>query len=265
LRRNNLQNYDGTLNTNVADENDVPFSILQPETTKIDSLLKGNIIGTVTLSSAKIYGLEGYVFVDDGATLRIEPGTIVVGGQVGTNSALCITRGGKIYAKGTKVRPIIFTSSAKPGERAAGDWGGILVCGRARINSAGGEAALEGGIAESSSTPTKRGWYGGNDDNDSSGVLEYVRIEFAGIAAFANEELNSLTMGGVGRRTVLNYIQASYGNDDAFEWFGGTVNAKHLVATATLDDDFDTDFGYSGKVQFALYKSYRQPANATSS
>ncbi|HYF04134.1 MAG TPA: T9SS type A sorting domain-containing protein [Patescibacteria group bacterium] len=260
-----LQNADGTLNTTISDDNDVPFTIQQPETTKIDSVLKGNITGTVTLSSSKIYGLDGYVFVEDGATLRIEPGTIVVGGQVGTNSALCINRGGKIYAKGTKLRPIIFTSSAKPGERAAGDWGGILMCGRARINTAGGEAALEGGIAEPSSSSTKRGWYGGNDDNDSSGVLEYVRIEFAGIAAFANEELNSLTMGGVGRRTVLNYIQCSYGNDDAFEWFGGTVNAKHLIAIATLDDDFDADFGYSGKVQFALSQRHRQTADASTS
>ncbi|MBI2793749.1 MAG: T9SS type A sorting domain-containing protein, partial [Ignavibacteria bacterium] len=136
------------------------------------------------------------------------------------------------------------------------------ICGRARINVPSGETPIEGGIADPN--PGK-GWYGGTDDDDSSGVLRYVRIEFAGIAVLPNNELNGLTLGGVGRRTVLDYIQVSYANDDAFEWFGGTVNAKHLIAFGTLDDDFDCDFGFSGKVQFGLVKRFRQIADVSTS
>lgn len=249
-----LVNPDGTLNEAVSDINDAPFTIDQPQSIRIDSVLRDPIRTTVTLSRNKIYGLDGYVFVDSGGVLRIEPGTIIVGDTVGQNSSICVNRGGIIYANGRPDAPIVFTSSAPPGQRAAGDWGGIQICGRARINNPGGQAALEGGIADAQRV---RGWFGGNEDDDSSGVLRYVRIEFAGIAAFPNQELNGLTLGGVGRRTVIEYVQVSYANDDAFEWFGGTVDGRYLISYCPLDDDFDGDNGWRGRVQFAL--SVRKP------
>ncbi len=260
-----LLNADGTLNEAVQDKNDSPFEIEQPAATKIDSVLKNPITSRVELSSSKIYGLDGYVYVDDGGILAIQPGTIIVGDTVGENSAICVNRGGKIFAQGTPIRPIIMTSSAPVGQRRGGDWGGLLMCGKAATNHQGGEAALEGGIADANKV---RGWFGGKDtpvDNDSSGVVSYVRIEFAGIAANPNQELNSLTMGGIGRNTVLDHIMVSYANDDAFEWFGGTVNAKYLIAVGTLDDDFDGDNGWSGKVQFGLAQRFKDRADASTS
>ncbi len=257
-----LVNPDGSLNEAVSDVNDAPFTIVQPEPIRIDSVLRDPIRTVVTLSRNKIYGLDGYVFVDSGGVLRIEPGTIIVGDTVGQNSALCVNRGGIIYADGRPDAPIVFTSSAPPGQRAAGDWGGVQICGRARINNPGGEAALEGGIADAQRI---RGWFGGNDDDDSSGVLRYVRIEFAGIAAFPNQELNGLTLGGVGRRTVIENVMVSYANDDAFEWFGGTVDARRIIAYATLDDDFDGDNGWRGRVQFALAVRKPQVADVSTS
>ena len=131
------------------------------------------------------------------------------------------------------------------------------------MNQPAGQAALEGGVA--SQTPGGKGWYGGTDDDDNSGVLRFVRIEFAGIATQPNSELNSLTMGGVGRGTTIEHVQVSYGNDDGFEWFGGTVNAKYLISTGILDDDFDTDNGYSGKVQFGVVQRYRTVADVSTS
>jgi hypothetical protein len=192
---------------NVFDITDNPFTIESPSVVKPDSVLRGEISGRIRLSNTKIYGLDGYVYVNDGAVLEVEAGTIIVGDTVGQNSVLCVNRGGKIIANGTKQQPIIFTSSAAPGQRARGDWGGIVICGRARTNHPGGQAAIEGGIAES--TPGGRGWFGGQDDDDSSGSLQYVRIEFAGIAVAPNNELNSLTMGGVGRKTSMHHIQVS--------------------------------------------------------
>jgi hypothetical protein len=257
-----LVNPDGSLNEAVSDYNDTPFTIDQPEAIRVDSVLRDPIRTTVTLSRTKIYGLDGYVFVDSGGVLRIEPGTIIVGDTVGQNSSLCINRGGIIYAEGRPDAPIVFTSSAPPGQRAAGDWGGIQICGRARINNPGGQAALEGGIGDAQRI---RGWFGGNDDNDSSGVLRYVRIEFAGIAAFPNQELNGLTLGGVGRRTVIDHVMVSYANDDSFEWFGGTVDGRYLIAYAGLDDDFDGDNGWRGRVQFALGVRKPQIADVSTS
>lgn len=253
-----LVNPDGSLNEAVSSRNQQPFTIEQPQAIRPDSVLRTPITGRVQLSSQKVYGLDGYVFVDDGGVLVIEPGTVIIGDTVGQNSAICVNRGGKIIADGTRQRPIVMTSSAPPGQRASGDWGGLLICGRARVNIPGGQAALEGGIGDANQV---RGWFGGTDDDDSSGVVRYVRIEFAGIAAAPNSELNSLTMGGVGRRTVIEYVQCSYGNDDAFEWFGGSVNGKYLIATGALDDDFDTDNGWSGRVQFGLAQRFRARAD----
>jgi len=249
--------------TTKTDINDQPLKIIAPAPVNADSIIRGEITGRVHLSNTKIYGLDGYVYINDGGVLEIEPGTIILGDTVGQNSVLCVNKGGKIIANGTRKLPIVFTSSALPGQRARGDWGGIVICGKARTNHPGGQAAIEGGIADA--TAGGRGWFGGTDDEDSSGSLMYVRIEFAGIAVAPNNELNGLTMGALGRKTQLNYIQVSYGNDDSFEWFGGTVNAKHLIATGGLDDDFDTDNGYSGKVQFGIGQRYRTVADVSTS
>ena len=192
-----------------------------------------------------IYFLGGKVYVSNNAELTIQPGTVITGDTT-TKGTLIITRGSKIHAVGTPTCPIVFTSSRGPGRKARGDWGGVIILGNAKINPAGGTAFIEGLNANPLSQ------YGGTNDNDNSGELSFVRIEYPGVALSPNNEINGLTMGGVGRGTLIDYIQVSFANDDSFEWFGGTVNAKHLIAFRGLDDDFDTDFGYSGKVQFGI-------------
>jgi len=201
----------------------------------------GNLTSSTTWSANNTYQLNGTVKVMNGATLTIEPGTIIYGNPQTTRSCLQIERGGKIYAQGQPCCPIIFTSPKVQGQKAPGDWGGIIVLGRATNNLPGGEGTIEGGTD---------GMFGGTDDTDSSGVISYVRIEYAGIAFSPNNEINSLTMGSVGNRTKIDHVQCSYGNDDSFEWFGGTVNATHLIAFAGIDDDFDTDNGFRGRLQF---------------
>jgi hypothetical protein len=214
--------------------------------------ITGNISGTVNWVADTIYLLQGKVYVKAGSTLNIAPGTIIKGDKATPGSALIITRGAKINAIGTATLPIVFTSSAAKGARATADWGGLVIAGNAKINVAGGVAPFEGGNLANPDGNTDDGKYGGLNDQDNSGTLKYVRIEFAGFPYQQNNELNSLTLGGVGNGTEIDYVQCSYGFDDAFEFFGGSVNAKHLVAFRGNDDDFDTDFGYSGKVQFAV-------------
>ncbi|MFA6455623.1 MAG: T9SS type A sorting domain-containing protein [Bacteroidota bacterium] len=198
----------------------------------------------LTLSSDTAYVLTGFYYVDSLAVLTVQPGTVVLGDSA-TNGTLIVRRGGKIYANGTKSNPIIFTSSKSAGARHRGDWGGIVVLGNAPTNKPV-TTKIEG--------IDIGGEYGGDNSNDTSGVLRYVRIEYPGIVISLNNEINGLTMGGVGRGTTIEYVQVTNSNDDSFEWFGGTVNAKYLVALNGTDDDFDTDFGYSGKIQFAFGK-----------
>ncbi|MDZ7346680.1 MAG: hypothetical protein ONA69_07805, partial [candidate division KSB1 bacterium] len=209
------------------------------------AVLEGNITANRTLSADSTYLLRGFVRVMEGATLTIPPGTIIYG-EFNTQGSLIVKPGGKIIAQGSVNKPIIFTSEfARPGSPQPpqrGDWGGVIILGKAPINVPGGSAAIEG----------PGDTYGGNDPDDNSGVLSYIRIEYAGIAFSPNNEINGLTFGGVGRGTKVDHIQVSYANDDAFEFFGGTVNCKYLISYSTLDDDFDTDFGYSGKLQFLL-------------
>lgn len=186
------------------------------------------------------YLLKGWVYIADGAELTIEAGSVIKGDKE-TMAALIAERGGKLIAKGTQNAPIVFTSEQAKGSRKPGDWGGIILCGKAKHN--GAEAQIEGG---------PRTKHGGSDDNDNSGTLQYVRIEFAGYPFKTDKEINGLTLGSVGSATTINHVQVSYSNDDSFEWFGGTVNCKYLVAYKGWDDDFDTDNGFSGNVQFAL-------------
>lgn len=210
--------------------------------------ITGSITANQTWTKNTRYILTGFVYVKSGATLTIEPGTIIRGDKA-TKGSLIIERGAKISAVGTAQEPIVFTSNQPKGQRLAGDWGGIILLGRAPVNK--NPAVIEGeNITE----------YGGTDAADNSGTLKYVRIEFAGIAFETDREINALTMGGVGTGTQIDYVQVSYSGDDAYEWFGGTVNAKHLIAYRTLDDDFDTDNGFSGKVQFGYI--LRDPAIA---
>ena len=205
--------------------------------------LSGNINTTTTLTSDKVWTLKGYVYVTDGAKLIIQPGTTIIS-DVAEKGALCIERGAQIIAEGTATKPIIFTSGKAVGERSPGDWGGIIILGKAKTNRSS-EPTIEGGIGRA---------YGGTNDADNSGVLKYVRIEYAGIAAMPNSEINALTLGGVGSGTIIENVQTVYANDDAFEFFGGTVNAKNLYAYATADDDFDFDFGYTGTITNGVAK-----------
>lgn len=190
----------------------------------------------------KQYLLKGYVYVTSGATLTIDSGVIVKGDK-DSKGALIVERGAKLYANGTESAPVVFTSNQALGSRSYGDWGGIILCGNAPVNWASGVAQVEGG---------PRSLYGGTDPHDNSGSLTYVRIEFGGIAFSANNEVNGLTFCGVGDATTIHHIQVSYSGDDAYEWFGGTVNTKYLVSLANWDDDFDTDNGYSGLNQFGM-------------
>lgn len=186
------------------------------------------------------YTLKGWVYIADGAELTIEPGTVIKGDKE-TKAALIAERGGRLVAQGTQSEPIVFTSEQAAGQRKPGDWGGVILCGKARNNKT--EMQIEGG---------PRTKHGGSDDADDSGVLSYVRIEFAGYPFAVDQEINGLTLGSVGSGTKIDHVQVSYSNDDSYEWFGGSVNCKYLVAYKGWDDDFDTDNGFSGNVQFCL-------------
>lgn len=206
-----------------------------------DVVLQGEIKSDMTLKAIDNNLLSGFVYVTDGVTLTIEPGTVIKG-EKATEGSLIVEPGGKIIAEGTVEKPIVFTSDQPAGSRTYGDWGGLILCGNAPVNATT-KPQIEGG---------PRTTYGGNKPEDNSGIVKYVRIEFAGYPLEPNKEINGLTLGGVGRGTTLEYIQVSYCGDDSFEWFGGTVNAKHLIAYKGWDDEFDTDYGYSGKLQFLL-------------
>lgn len=207
------------------------------------TVLTGIINSTTTLTSDKVWTLKGYVYVTDGASLIIQPGTVIKS-DIAEKGALCIERGAKLIAEGTVSKPIVFTSGQPDGQKSPGDWGGIVILGKAKTNRSS-EPTIEGGIGRP---------YGGINDDDNSGVIRYVRIEYAGIAALPNSEINALTLGAVGRGTVIEYVQTIYANDDAFEFFGGTVSPKYLYAFATADDDYDFDFGFTGEVSFGISK-----------
>jgi hypothetical protein len=208
--------------------------------------LTGNLT-TQTLVATRKYLLKGQVFVPTGVTLTIPAGTVILGDKA-TKGTLLVDVGGTLIANGTATNPIVFTSAQLPGERDRGDWGGVILLGNAWVNQAT-QPAVEG------ITPAKT--YGNTTSpttnaNSNSGSLRYVRIEYAGVELTPNNETNSLTFGGVGNATTVEFVQTSFGGDDNFEWFGGTVNGKNLVSLSAWDDDFDTDFGWGGNVQFGL-------------
>lgn len=202
-------------------------------------VVTGEVTGSETWVNTNYYVLRGAVFVRNAATLNIQAGTKIVGesGSVGT---LIVERGGRLMAIGTPQAPIVFTSDQPIGRRDRGDWGGLIINGRAPVNLEGGEGAGEGDT----------GVYGGNDENDNSGTLRYVRVEFSGIEFSPDNELNGIAFQGVGRGTTVDFVQAHMSRDDAMEWFGGTVDTKHLVLSNAADDAFDWTFGYRGRAQF---------------
>ncbi len=207
-------------------------------------ILSGNL-ETQTLTRGVRYLIKGQVFVQANKVLTIEPGSVIFGDKA-SKGTLIIAPGGKIIAEGTASQPIVFTSSQKAESRDRGDWGGLVILGKAQVNQT--NPAIEG-----INPPVI---YGGADDNDNSGILKYVRVEYAGIELTPNNETNSITFGGIGSGTTMEYCQVSYGGDDGFEFFGGTVNGKYLISLGMWDDDYDIDFGYRGKLQFALAVRY---------
>jgi len=214
-------------------------------------VLQDSIVGNITLTNDRTWLVKGFVYVVNGATLNIQPGTVLFG-EKATKGTIIVEPGGKIFAVGTAQHPIVFTSQLPAGQRDRGDWGGIVLCGRAPINQnnssnggafAGGDAQIEGG---------PRTHYGGTDEHDNSGIMRYCRIEFPGVALAPNNEINGLTFGGVGDSTQIDHIQVSYSGDDNYEWFGGSVRAKYLIGFRGLDDNWDTDFGWHGALQFCV-------------
>jgi hypothetical protein len=202
-----------------------------------------DIVQDVTWKAGTTYTLKRHIFVEN-AVLTIEAGTRIKGDP---GSSLVITQSARIDAAGTAQKPIVFSSSQPEGTRQPGDWGGVVLLGKAPINVSGGSDKIEGFPASELRTG-----YGGADPTHNCGRLNYVRIEFAGFELAPDNELNGLSVGACGSDTELDYIQVHRGNDDGIEFFGGTVNAKHLVITQNDDDGLDWDFGWQGKVQFVI-------------
>jgi hypothetical protein len=224
-----------TLAPNVATQVEVP-GIDKPVV-----VVSGRITNDTTWENDFYYVLRGAVFVQGGARLTIEPGTTIVG-ETATLGTLVIARGSRIIANGRADAPIVFTSDQPVGDRGRGDWGGLIINGRAPLNVSGGEGIGEGDT----------GVYGGDDPNDNSGVLRYVRVEFAGIEFSPDNELNGIAFQGVGRGTVVDHVQVKMNKDDGVEFFGGTVDAKHLVLTSIADDSIDWTDGWTGRLQFVV-------------
>lgn len=227
-----------------GDDDPTPTPTPTPEQ-PVNETVSDNITQDTTWKAGGTYTLTKYVFVESG-TLTIEEGVTIKGNE---RSALIITRNARINAVGTAQRPIVFTSSRAEGEREAGDWGGVVLLGRARLNVTGGENTVEGFFATSGDELVK---YGGQDDAHNCGTLKYARIEFAGFELAPNNELNGLTVGGCGTATDIDYVQVHKGLDDGVEMFGGTAPLKHVVITQADDDALDYDLGYSGRVQFLI-------------
>ncbi len=209
--------------------------------------ITSNITANRTFFSDTVYKLDAFVKVTNGATLTVQPGTVVQGEQL---SALFVLPGARIVAQGTADRPIVFTSARAAGDRKPGDWGGLIIIGRGVINRTG-NIRLEGTGTNTTTNPVENYSNGGNNA-DNSGTLRYVRIEFAGYGPAQDQELNALTMAAVGSGTTIEYVQTVAGLDDSFEWFGGAVDGRYLVSYESGDDHFDASEGYVGRNQFLI-------------
>jgi hypothetical protein len=214
-----------------------------------------NPTGTMTLTADKIWDLSDTTYVENGTTLTIEPCTRIEGKKTPLGT-LVVSRGGKIMAAGTATSPILFTSAAAAGSRLSGDWGGVILLGRAP-NFQGDTVNIEGLAADA------KNQHGGTDAADNSGTMTYVGILFPGYELSPGNEINGLTLGSVGTGTTLENIFVAQSADDCFEWFGGTVNASKLIAQNCDDDVFDTDWGYSGTIDTALGRYTRAPTETS--
>jgi hypothetical protein len=232
-----------------------------------DITVSGPLYGIHRWYSTNVYHLRRFVYVMEGAELHIEPGTVIKGlpGQDAETAALIVTRGGKIFAEGTREKPIIFTAEAEDVDDPEslplyerGLWGGVVLMGRAPINTAidtaGNSASPKYDVFEGLPDLQIGGQYvhrfGGNDPHDSSGVLRYVSIRRAGMVFLPNKELNGMSLCAVGDGTVVEFVESFAAADDGFEFFGGTVNTRYLISAFNDDDAFDTDQGHNGKHQF---------------
>jgi len=259
-----MVNYSGALSSDASQDwtkgwaewnpKQASYGVATETTTLNDASGIKNITGTVTLDASKVYLLTSTCVVRSGGKLIIPAGTVIRGAADLTATPklyalITVERGGMIEVNGTSTNPVVMTSNKAAGSRDRGDWGGLVLCGKA-VNNQGLDVQLEG--FNNVAVDNTLGKFGGTDDADNSGVVKYVRIEFAGLAFEPNKEVNSLTMGSIGSGTTIEGVQCSFGNDDGFEWFGGTVSCKKLISYKTTDDDFDTDFGYRGAVQFGI-------------
>jgi hypothetical protein len=213
--------------------------------------VSGGITSNTNWTSNNQYLLQGAVFVRSGATLTIQAGTRIVG-ERSSLGTLVVERGARLVAQGTESSPIVFTSDRPQGQRARGDWGGLIINGAAPLNVPGGEKLGEGDT----------GAFGGNNPNDDNGVLRYVRVEFAGIEFSPDNELNGVAFQGTGAATACDHIQVTHNLDDGFEWFGGTTACKYLVSTANGDDSFDWTDGWQGRGQFWVAQQKGDDADA---
>lgn len=220
----------------------VGFTAFENKTVRISQ----DVIADTTWEAGKTYVLEKTIYVDQVASLTIESGVTVQGER---GSALIVTRDGKLFSRGSADAPVVFTSAQAEGQRKRGDWGGIALLGRAPVNQP--NAAIEG-VPEGDS----RGQFGGNDLQDSCGVLQFTRIEFAGFEVYKNNELNGLTLGGCGQNTIVQNVQIHRALDDGIEMFGGQVDLKNVVVTGAGDDGIDWDWGWTGRVQFAVIQHH---------
>jgi hypothetical protein len=227
-----------------------------PSTTTLSGVLgTGHTVkDTILLTSGTAWHLSGLVYVDSLDVLIIQPGTTIfgnlsTGGSTVPGGGLVVTRGAKLLADGTETSPIIFTS-ANTTNPQSGDWSGVVILGNAPSNTAG-RVRVEG-IPDNAPADATFGGSTGTDAHDNSGIIRNVRIEYGGFALSPNNEINGLTLAGVGDGTIIDYVEAYKSNDDSFEWFGGTVNCSHLVSVDALDDMFDTDNGYNGTITYAL-------------
>lgn len=221
-------------------------------------ILSGNITENTTLTKKTTYRITGNVYVTNNAILTIEAGTVLRGDSQ-TKGALIITKGSKIIAEGTETDPIVFTSNKNATERKSGDWGGLVILGDAPINKYGGVAVLDLNLDQKLSV------YGGLDEANDSGILKFVRIEFAGKKIGPGKEFNGLSLAGVGSNTKIDCVQVSFSNDDSFECYGGNVNLKNLLSYKATDDDFDFTQGTQAIFTNSIAMRYPYVSDASKS
>lgn len=224
-----------------TDDDDSQGQVIDPDN------FQGNITTHVELDPTKVYKLNGPLIVQAQASLTIPAGTRIEGTS-GTSSYIAVAQQGQLFVEGTAANPVVMTSGhANP---APQDWGGVVICGRAQTNK---------GIAQAEVSGLNYGWSNGEHNAESSGSIKYLRIEYSGAAYNSEKEFNGISFFGVGSGTVVEYVQVYEGNDDGFEWFGGTVNTRYLVAIGSGDDNFDWTEGWNGTNSYWYGKRSNDP------